>query len=67
VNLYFALTFLIVKLSVGLSFKYLIARTHDHSVFAGPMGFVMAFAVAALGLKTAVSKQGFLSGTPQVI
>jgi hypothetical protein len=31
------------------------------------MGVAMAFAVAALGLKTAVEKQGLLSGAPQVV
>lgn len=40
---------------------------HDRGVFAGPMGIVIAFSVAALGLKTAVKNQGFMPGTPQVI
>lgn len=31
----------------------------------GPIGLMMALAVAVLGLKTAVEKQGALSGTPQ--
>lgn len=33
----------------------------------GSMGVAMAFAVAALGLKTAVEKQGLLSGAPQKV
>ncbi|KAG0564871.1 hypothetical protein KC19_8G146600 [Ceratodon purpureus] len=32
-----------------------------------PIGFAMAFVVAALGLKTAAEKQGFLPSTPQKV
>lgn len=39
-----------------------------HSVkLPGPMGIVIAFSVAALGLKTAVKNQGFMPGTPQKV
>jgi hypothetical protein len=44
-----------------------IAVTDERGVSSGPIGFVMAFAVAVLGVKTAVEKQGLLPGTPQVI
>lgn len=39
----------------------------SNSKVPGPIGFVMAFAVAVLGVKTAVEKQGLLPGTPQKI
>ncbi|KAG0600123.1 hypothetical protein M758_11G009000 [Ceratodon purpureus] len=65
------------SMSLSQGFSSVGRRAVSHTVGAvghplrskvpGPIGFVMAFAVAVLGVKTAVEKQGLLPGTPQKI
>lgn len=66
------------SMSLSQGFSSVGRRAISHSVGAvgrplnstkvpGPIGFVMALAVAVIGVKTAVEKQGLLPGTPQKI
>lgn len=66
------------SMSLSQGFSSVGRRAVSHTVSAvghplgsakvpGPIGFVMAFAVAILGVKTAVEKQGLLPATPQKI
>jgi len=68
------------SMSISQGFSSHVRRSMSHSVggavghplnnmakLPGPIGFAMALAVAALGLKTAVAKQGFLPGSPQKV